>query len=337
MQPNRFVFFAAAASLLLAAMAFAQTSPYPPPIDLPGAEMAADPHVIRVDGVYYLYPTASTVDIECWSSTDLATWTYEGVVWEAGPAGSWNDANVWAPDVFVADDAYYLYYTANNKIGLAVADSPLGPFEDASDRPLLGGGNGGVRLGAIDAFAFRDPAGGLFLYYVGFEPFNCVRVVKMIDPYTVGPRHTTLVSPDPTTWTRFVAEGPWIFEAGGVYYLMFSGNGADLPGYAVGYATAAAPAGPFTEYAGNPILSKDPAWDFYGPGHNSVVPAPDGGLAIVYHTKTTRQKTFEDRRVRVGRMAIEADGTLAVLPEEVEPAEPEPDDSEDDDDDGGCG
>lgn len=95
-------------SLLLPGLALAQVPQYGEYIDLPGAVGAADPHVIEADGVWYLYPTSTGVSIECWSSTDLETWVYEGAAWGPATPGSWNDHGVWAPEIFEHEDSYYL-------------------------------------------------------------------------------------------------------------------------------------------------------------------------------------------------------------------------------------
>jgi xylan 1,4-beta-xylosidase len=44
----------------------------------------------------------------------------------------------------------------------------------------------------------------------------------------------------------------------GRYYLLYSGSGADTPDYAVGYATADSPLGPFTRAPHNPIVERSP-------------------------------------------------------------------------------
>ena len=168
-----------------AILSFAQEPQYGDYLDLPGAGFVADPAVIEVDGTYYLYPTHSGVDLECWSSTDLNEWEYEGVVWGPAPAGEWNDQNLWAPDVFVHEGSYYLYYTANEKIGVAVADDPTGPFVDVYDHPFIGGGYGEAWFNAIDAHVFRDTNGSLYLYATGYMPLTYLRVFPMEDPLTL--------------------------------------------------------------------------------------------------------------------------------------------------------
>ncbi|MDL1872546.1 hypothetical protein FBR05_10095, partial [Deltaproteobacteria bacterium PRO3] len=73
-----------------------------------------------------------------------------------------------------------------------------------------------------------------------------------------------------------VAEGPWMLKRKGVYYLMYSGSGADGPDYAIGYATSKSPLGPFTKHAGNPIAKRGNG--VFGPGHHCVITGPDGKL-----------------------------------------------------------
>src|SRR6266545_3481277 len=119
---------------------------------LPDVVMA-DPHIIRVDGKYYLYATTHTKGYDVFVSDDLVNWTNKGLAFDDPRGGAW------APDVFHnkrGDGKFYLYYTDNipdakpgsphKQIGVAVADSPLGPFKD---RAVLA-------KDAIDAHLFRD-------------------------------------------------------------------------------------------------------------------------------------------------------------------------------------
>ena len=71
-----------------------------------------------------------------------------------------------------------------------------------------------------------------------------------------------------------VTEAPWMLKHKGIYYLIYSGGGADTQDYAIGYATAKSPIGPFTKYPGNPIIKKGTR--VFGPGHISVIQTGDG-------------------------------------------------------------
>jgi GH43 family beta-xylosidase len=125
------------------------------------------------------------------------------------------------------------------------------------------------------------------------------------------------------SWERYlgivgIIEGPWVLKRNNVYYLMYSGNATSSVDYAVGYATAVSPLGPFSKYAGNPVLAK--GGGVLGPGHNSVVEAPDGSLVIVYHQKSTPRFLwwhFGDRVVCVDSMSFDDAGNIRITPTQL--------------------
>lgn len=236
----------------------------------------ADPHVIKHEGVYYLYPTHDGRGYDVYTSTDLVDWKKSGRCFEDDRGG------LWAPDVFhhaSGDGKFYLYYTAgprgSKQIGVAVATSPLGPFENA----------GTLFEKAIDAHMFEDDDGALYLYYVDLSRPNNIRVQPMEDPLRKKGESKPVIAPT-EPWEQAhgrVTEGPWMMKRNGVYYLMYSGSGANGPDYAIGYATSASPLGPFDKYPGNPIAKRGGC--VFGPGHHCVVEGPDGGYWMVYHQK----------------------------------------------------
>ena len=271
----------------LAAPAAAQT--YPNPLENLGG--LADPHVIRVGETYYLYPTSHTEGYDAWTSTDLVHWEHKGRVFDDPRGGAW------APDVFRharGDGKFYLYYTDDDphgdkgpgpfdkQIGVAVADGPLGPFVD----------KGPLEKGVIDAHLFQDDDGRLYLYYVNIAGGFKILVQPMSDPLTPHGKPTELLHPtDPWEMAAGeVTEGPFMLKRDGVYYLMYSGSGADSPHYAIGYATAKSPAGPFKKHPGNPIAKRTA--EVIGPGHHCVVTGPDGKLWMIYHQKYRDNTSF---------------------------------------------
>ncbi|MCH5194088.1 MAG: family 43 glycosylhydrolase [Oscillospiraceae bacterium] len=118
-----------------------------------------DPSALVVDDTLYLYVghDVSTNDSYvipeylCYSTKDMKNWTYEGVVMKMTDV-SWADKNsAWAGQVArhydetVGKDRYYLYFcswdstdSGKQSIGVAVSDSPTGPFEDIGE-PLVKG------------------------------------------------------------------------------------------------------------------------------------------------------------------------------------------------------
>jgi xylan 1,4-beta-xylosidase len=288
MNLQRLIVLGWATALLISASAFADpAATYRNPIltdDYP-----ADPHVIRVDGKYYLYATTHGDGYDVLVSDDLVHWQPKGRAFDDPRGGAW------APDVFHnsrGDGKFYLYYTdsadddedelSGKQIGVAVADSPLGPFVDK--RVLVGG--------AIDAHLFQDDDGRMYLYYVVITDGFKIMAQPMADPLTPEGEPVQVIHPtDPWEMAAgSVTEGPFMLKRGGVYYLMYSGSGADSPQYAIGYATAKSPMGPFEKFEQNPIVRQREG--LYGPGHHCVIEGPDGKLWMVYHQKYSPRTSF---------------------------------------------
>ena len=93
----------------------------------------------------------------------------------------------------------------------------------------------------------------------------------------------------------------------GIYYLLYSGGGADTQDYAIGYATSKNPMGPFTRYPGNPIMYKGDG--IFGPGHASVTKDLRGNLWMVYHQQRDGSKGW-DRIICIDPITIDMGGVL---------------------------
>lgn len=297
--------------------------------DVDGTPDIADPMVIKVGETWYLYATNAKTGQQVWSSGDLSVWRDEGMAWQPTP-GSWNaGGQVWAPHVHLSGGKYYLYYTANMMVGVAVSGSPTGPFEEVLDHPLVGGGFGGVGDGvfayadspnplldfqefSIDAFLLETGDGELYLYSTRYTPLSEIQVIRMENLVTPsGEPPVVVAKPDVFSWEALVNEGPWVEEHGGRYYLSYSGNGADLENYALGMAVGDQPAGPFEKLGTNPFLHKNPDADFWGPGHHCIVDGAFGDRLLFYHTKVFRDEGFE-RRLRYVPVSYDDQGVFGL-------------------------
>ena len=265
----------------------------------------ADPTVIRYEGKYYLYPTGDSKSYDVYVSADLVHWERKPKVFAGSHSG------VWAPDVFhnhKGDGRFYLYYTVDaprppggKQIGVAVATSPLGQFAD----------NGVLVNGAIDAHLFQDDDNKLYLYYADLHNGFKIAVQPMANPLAKNGEPTVVIRPT-DDWERRagqVTEGPWMLKRHGVYYLMYSGSGANTPEYAIGYATARSPLGPFTKHTGNPIAYR--AGNVIAPGHHCVVTGPDGKMWMIYHQKKTAQIGW-DRFLTIDPLWFDDRGVIQV-------------------------
>jgi beta-xylosidase len=253
-----------------------------------------DPTVIFHEGKYYLYPTGDNQGYEVYISSDL-------VNWEKGPRVFRSSGpDVWAPDVLFnpPDRKFYLYYTVNRHIGVAVADRPDGSFTD----------HGPLVENAIDANMFLDEDGRYYLYYVRYPDFT-ISVQPMENALRKAGEPLQIIRPG-APWEKNgqpITEAPWMLKQGETYYLLYSGGGADTRHYAIGYAVAKGPLGPFTKYAGNPIMKEGNG--VFGPGHCSVIKTPDGKFWMIYHQKKNGSKNW-DRIICLDPLWFDDEGVL---------------------------
>jgi len=262
----------------------------------------ADPSVIKYKGKYYLYPTWNGAGCNVFVSDDLVHWAGQPMCFKDARGG------VWAPDVFYnqkGDGKLYLYYTVDNPkggklIGVAVSDDPLGPFVDKGNLAVDN---------IIDAHLFEDEDGKLYLYYVKTGDRFIIFVQPMSDPLTKMGRRKEVLRPT-VEWEQRrgrITEGPWMLKHDGIYYLMYSGSGADGPEYAIGYATSDSPMGPFTKYENNPIVKQGNG--VYGPGHNCVIEGLNGDLWMIYHQQNS-DKVGWDRFLAMDPLWFDEEGVL---------------------------
>lgn len=264
------------------------------PDNFAGVLGIGDPSVLFHDGKYYLYPTGDNSGYDVYISPDLVNWNKGPRVFRSAEPG------VWAPDIFynAADRKFYLYYTVNGRIGAAISDRPDGVFID----------HGTLVENAIDAHMFLDDDGRYYLYYVQYPGFR-IQVQPMASPVlkTGDPVHL-MQATDP--WEMKLAaltEAPWMLKHRGVYYLLYSASGADTQDYAIGYATAASPLGPFAKYPGNPIIQKGD--NIFGPGHCSVTTSRDGQLWMIYHQQKDGRRGW-DRIICIDPLWFDEQGIL---------------------------
>ena len=278
----------------------------------PVARNLPDPHVIRHDGMYYAYGTnAPGEGYRVLSSPDLVNWTDRGFAYRK-TEHSFGKRHFWAPSVAEHEGKFYLFFSSHGPIGdgkeshricVAVADSPLGPFKDLKV-PLLD-----VGKATIDAHPFVDADGKAYLYYALDHSENG-RSELYVVPLS---EDLTRVVGEPVFCTRPDAEwegtewneAPYVLKWDGTYVMMYSARGFFDPLYALGFATAKGPLGPWTKSRYNPILRKTDRVS--GPGHNSVIASPDGTeLFCAYHTHKKLEGGHE-RDLAIDRMVIDRD------------------------------
>ena len=182
----------------------------------PGINRRDPSSVIKVGDLYYVYYTRNEgphfgfgtgdTSAKVWpwdysdvwyaTSPDGENWTEQGLAVGRGPEGAFDDRSVFTPDVLAHNGKYYLVYQTvqspylrrtKNTVGMAVADSPDGPWGKVP-RPILAPSDDGewlgdednrflvTKKGSFDSHKVHDPSlffyrGQYWLYYKG-EPMG---------------------------------------------------------------------------------------------------------------------------------------------------------------------
>ncbi|MGF7230821.1 family 43 glycosylhydrolase, partial [Arachidicoccus sp.] len=249
----------------------------------------ADPEILysKKTDSFYIYPTSDGFTnwsgnyFKTFASKDLVHWKDGGVILDLPKDVSWAKKNAWAPCIIekeVGDSfKYYFYFTAAQKIGVAVANSPGGPFKD-SGRPLIDKFPPGIHGGQqIDPDVFQDPVSKKNYLYWG----NGYMASAELNDDMISIKENTIKVITPK---RSFREGTYVFYRKGKYYFLWSEDDTRSPNYHVCYGIADHPQGKIVVPKSNIILSKDSTLDIFGTGHCSVIQIPGKDKwYIVYH------------------------------------------------------
>ena len=325
---------------------------------LPGFH--ADPEVLYSTKTrkYYIYSTTDGTpgwgghDFSVFSSENLIDWTDEGKMLDVkGDQVRWASGNAWAPCIIEVKDSnnkkikdasanggykYYFYFSAHNpqtnrkEIGVAVSDSPTGPFVDSgapivtdADRPKEARGGQ-----AIDVDVFQDPKSGKYYLYwgngfmAGAELNDDMLSIKKETITHLTPKGGSL-----QTWA--FREGAYVFYRKGLYYFLWSVDDTGSPNYHVCYGTSKSPLGPIAIDPENYlVISQNPEDGIYGTAHNSILQVPGKDeWYIVYHRIN---KNFIDRHfgpgihreVCIDRLTFDKQGRIVAVTPTLNGPEP---------------
>lgn len=285
---------------------------------LPG--LYADPNIAVFGDTYYIYATTDGTagwggkDFYVWKSGDLVNWTRSAQPFLTldGANGNvpWATGNAWAPTIIERGGKYYFYFSGHNAslnrktIGVAVADSPEGPFTAQPTAMVLN--NEAVTSGqAIDPAAFHDPVSGKYYLFWG----NGSPVFAELSDDMLSLKPGTIAAISGLTSFR---EGTFLNYRDGLYHLTYSIDDTGSENYRVGYATSTSVTGPWT-YRGV-ILAKDLSLGIKGPGHSSIINVPGtDDWYIAYHRFAMPNGDGTHRETTIDRLTIGADGLFQVV------------------------
>lgn len=245
----------------------------------------ADPTIVRQGANYYLTGTTNTIPqgFSMLVSKDLKNWTSTGPLLTEGPQ-VYGDKGFWAPQLYLNGKTWQLAYTANEQVAVAESSSLTGPFTQKQVKPVDASEKN------IDPFIFTDDDGKTYLYHVRFNNGNYLWVAAYdkntmsIDPSTLKQCLGNTEAWENTTDypAAPIMEGPTVIKHKGKYYLFYSANHFMSRDYAVGYAVADSPMGPWHKPANNRIIHRSIVGE-NGSGHGDVFADKKGNLFYVYH------------------------------------------------------
>jgi hypothetical protein len=294
----------------------------------------ADPDIIYSNktGKYYIYPTSDGFDgwsgiyFKVFSSPDMVNWTDEGKIITLGENVKWADRNAWAPTIaekkINGQYQYFYYFTAAQKIGVAVSDNPTGPFTDIG-KPLIDTRPNGVTRGqVIDPDVFTDPVSGKSYLYWG----NGFAAGAELNDDMVSINSETVKTLKVPGSFR---EGSHVLYREGKYYYMWSIDDTRSPDYAVGYAFMSSPLGELTVPENNVILRKDESKGIFGTGHHSTIQiGRKDEWYIIYHRFNYPNginmggSAGFNREVCIDKMYFNPDGTIKPVVPTLEGIDP---------------
>ena len=278
----------------------------------------ADPAPLVHNDVLYLY-TSHDEDASTWfvmndwklyTTTDMVNWTDHGAVLSY-KTFSWAKGDAWAMQCVERDGKFYAYVPVTSRatnsaaIGVAVSDSPYGPFIDPLGKPLVQS-----KKGDIDPTVFIDDDGQAYLYWgnpfcyyvklnedmISYEG-DIVRVPMTEEAF--GKREGN-IKERPTLYE----EGPWLYKRNDLYYLLWAGGPISEH---LGYSTSKSPLGPW-KYGGVPMPTEGRSFT----NHPGIVDYK-GNTYLFYHSGALPGGSGFTRSVCVEQVEFNKNGSIKPL------------------------
>jgi len=270
----------------------------------------ADPGALVHKDRVYIYaghdecpPPHNHYELNEWlvfSSSDMVAWTEHAVPLKASDF-EWAKGEAWASQVIERDGKFYWYVTVEHatkkgkSIGVAVADSPLGPFKDARGSALVTNDMTieytQIGWDDIDPTVWIDDDGQAYLFWGNTQCYYAKLKENMIElDSDIMPIHL----PNFT-------EAPWVHKRGDWYYLSYAQYFPEK----IGYSMSKSINGPWeykgilNEIAGNSNTNHQAIIEFKGQWyfiyHNGAIPTQGGSFR---------------RSVCIDRLYYNEDGTM---------------------------
>ncbi|MBN1188077.1 MAG: family 43 glycosylhydrolase [Bacteroidales bacterium] len=277
----------------------------------------ADPTIKKFDGMYYIYSTTDGVKLASgeptvWISTNLVDW-YNIKLEMDLPSGL---TNCWAPDVLKGNDGKYYYFMGNCQYGCNiygyVSENPIGPWKPLNNgEAVIPVGTGAENLPALDAQYLQCENGDLYSYFGTWcHVFKGLGWAK-IDPQDMYSILESGYIPNEQLPQLFEAVYP--VERNGKYFLIYSAGDCRKSSYAVHYAYANSPTGPFRYGENNPILESNNDFTVDGPGHHSLIEVNNQYYIFYHRHDNPHSSGGEFRQIVADKLVFINDSAIAKI------------------------
>lgn len=269
-----------------------------------------DPAALVHDGTLYIYaghdecpPPQQYYLMNEWcilSTKDMKTFTEHSYKMQA-KSFAWAKGEAWASQVIERNGKFYWYVTVEHKdipgksIGVAVADSPVGPFKDARGSALVTNDmtTEYTKIGwdDIDPTVFIDDDGQAYLIWGNTQCYYAKLKENMTE--LDGP----IVLVDLPRFT----EAPWIHKRGEWYYLSYASEFPEK----ICYAMSKSITGPW-EYKGilNELAGNS------NTNHQTIIEFNDEWYFIYHNGAINPHGCGFRRSVCIDRLYYNPDGTM---------------------------
>ena len=286
-------------------------------------QYTADPTARVFNDKVYLYPSHDIFppegqrkdwfcmeDYHVFSSENLTDWTDHGVIITQNKV-PWikpNSYSMWAPDCVYRNGKYYFYFPSIPNdgrgfgVGVAIADSPEGPFIPEPE-PIKG-------INGIDPCVLLASDGNAYIFWGNGRCAKLKPNMKELADDTPkekvkwGDREFEMYGVNCLKdLPNRQAEGPFAFEYNGNYYLTYPYVRENTE--VLGYAMSKNPMGPY-EYKGLIMPEhENGCWT----NHHSIINYK-GQWYLFYHQNAFSPRDDKRRSVQIDKLYFNLDGTI---------------------------
>ena len=249
----------------------------------------------------------------CYSSTDMVNWTPQGSPLKPTDF-TWATGDAWASQVIERNGKFYWYAAVQHDkshpgkaIGVAISDSPTGPFTDARGSALVTNDMTKatkISWDDIDPTVYIEDNGQAWLFWGNQKCYFAKLKANMTEL-------DGTIQSVPDDQVKNYTEAPWIHKHGNLYYLSFATGFPEK----MAYATATSLAGPWT-YRG--LLSEGA---FNSNTIHQAIIEFKGQAYFIYHnggTQVPRVGSSFRRSVCVDYLYYSPDGTIKRIQQTTE-------------------